>query len=129
MGGPSRTLSRQGIRTDDWFVTLGGDGFEVQVEPGNPDIVYSEWQQGNLARYDRRTGEVMHIQPQPGKGEPAERWNWDAPILISPHDPARLYYASQRVWRSDDRGDSWRPISGEWPAIPGGTNPPVAGKA
>jgi photosystem II stability/assembly factor-like uncharacterized protein len=112
-GGPSRTQSVNGIRNSDWFITLGGDGHQPAVDPTNPDIVYSEWQEGNLSRYDRKTGEVIYIQPQPAKGEPSERFNWDAPILISPHDPARLYYASQRVWRSDDRGDSWRPVSGD----------------
>ncbi len=112
-GGPSRTMNSNGIRSSDWFITLFADGHQPAVDPENPDIVYSEWQQGNLVRYDRKTGEVVHIQPQPGKGEGAERWNWDSPILISPHDPARLYFASQRVWRSDDRGDSWRTISGD----------------
>jgi photosystem II stability/assembly factor-like uncharacterized protein len=112
-GGPSRTDNVHGIRNSDWFVTLFGDGHQPAVDPTNPDIVYSEWQEGNLSRYDRKTGEVMYIQPQPARGEPRERFNWDAPILISPYDPARLYYASQRVWRSDDRGDSWRPISGD----------------
>ncbi|MEE8523698.1 MAG: glycosyl hydrolase [Thermoanaerobaculia bacterium] len=112
-GGPSRTLNVNGIRNSDWFITLFADGHQSAVDPTNPDIVYAEWQQGNLVRYDRKTGEIVYIQPQPDKGEPAERWNWDSPILISPHDPARLYFASQRVWRSDDRGDSWRPISGD----------------
>ena len=112
-GGPSRTMNVSGIRSSDWFITLFADGHQPAVDPENPDIVYSEWQQGNLVRYDRKTGEVVHIQPQPGKGESAERWNWDSPILISPHDPARLYFASQRVWRSDNRGDAWRPISGD----------------
>ncbi len=112
-GGPSRTMNVNGVLSSDWFITLFADGHQPAVDPENPDIVYSEWQQGNLVRYDRKTGEVLHIQPQPGKGEGAERWNWDSPILISPHDPARLYFASQRVWRSDDRGDSWRPISGD----------------
>jgi photosystem II stability/assembly factor-like uncharacterized protein len=112
-GGPSRTETVNGIRNSDWFVTLGGDGHQPAVDPTNPDIVYSEWQEGNLSRYDRKTGESIYIQPQPAKGEPRERFNWDAPILLSPYDPARLYYASQRVWRSDDRGDSWRPISGD----------------
>jgi hypothetical protein len=64
-------------------------------------------------RHDRKTGEIVYIQPQPAADEPWDRFNWDAPILISPHDPKRLYYASQRVWRSDDRGDSWRAISGD----------------
>jgi photosystem II stability/assembly factor-like uncharacterized protein len=112
-GGPSRTDNVHGIRNSDWFITLFGDGHQPAVDPTNPDIVYSEWQQGNLARYDRASGEMIYIQPQPEAGEPWERFNWDAPILISPHDPARLYYASQRVWRSDDRGDSWRAVSGD----------------
>ena len=112
-GGPSRTDNDTGIRNSDWFITVFADGHQPAVDPTNPDIVYSEWQEGNLVRYDRKTGEVVYIQPQPDQGEPAERWNWDSPILISPHDPARLYFASQRVWRSDDRGDSWRPISGD----------------
>jgi len=112
-GGPSRTAAVNGIRNADWFVTLFGDGHQPAVDPTDPDIVYSEWQQGNLVRYDRRTGEMVYIQPQPGADEPLERFNWDAPILISPHDPARLYFASQRVWRSDDRGDSWTPVSGD----------------
>lgn len=112
-GGPSQTLNVHGIRNSDWFITLFGDGHQPATEPGNPDIVYSQWQEGSLVRYDRPTGEIVYIQPQPGPDEPAERWNWDSPILVSPHDPARIYFASQRVWRSDDRGDSWRPISGD----------------
>jgi photosystem II stability/assembly factor-like uncharacterized protein len=112
-GGPSRTDNVHGIRNSDWFLTVWADGHQPAVDPTNPDIVYSEWQQGNLVRYDRATGEVVYIQPQPEADEPWDRFNWDAPILISPHDPATLLYASQRVWRSDDRGDSWRPISGD----------------
>ncbi len=112
-GGPVRTDSVNGIANRDWFVTLFADGYQPATEPGNPDILYSEWQQGNLVRFDRTTGERVHIQPQPEKGDPAERFNWDAPILVSPHSPKRLYYASQRVWRSDDRGDSWKAISGD----------------
>jgi photosystem II stability/assembly factor-like uncharacterized protein len=110
-GGPIRTDSVNGIRNADWFITLFADGHQPAVEPGNPDIVYSEWQQGNLVRTDRTTGGIVYIQPQPEPGDPPERFNWDAPILISPHSPTRLYYGSQRVWRSDDRGDSWRPVS------------------
>ena len=112
-GGPSRTDNVHGIRNSDWFITLCGDGHQPAVDPTNPDIVYSEWQQGNLMRYDRKTGELVYIKPQGDAGDPGDRFNWDAPILISPHDPTRLYFASQRVWRSDDRGDSWRAISGD----------------
>ncbi len=112
-GGPSRTDNDNGIRNADWFVVLFGDGHQPATEPGNPDIMYAEWQQGNLVRVDRTNGEFVYIKPQPEKGEPAERFNWDAPILVSPHNPARLYFASYRLWRSDDRGDTWRALSGD----------------
>ena len=110
-GGPSRTDNANGIRNADWFVTLSADGHQPATEPGNPDIMYSEFQRGNLFRIDRTTGERTYIQPQPPEGKPAERFNWDAPILISPHSPTRLYVGSQRVWRSDNRGDSWTSVS------------------
>jgi len=112
-GGPSRTNRKEGIKNKDWFLTLGGDGHQPAVEPGNPDVMYSQWQQGNLTRRDLKTNEIVYIKPQARPGEPAERFNWDAPINVSSHDPKRLYFASQRVWRSDDRGDSWSPISGD----------------
>jgi photosystem II stability/assembly factor-like uncharacterized protein len=112
-GGPSRTDAEEGIRNADWFKTLGADGHGSATEPGNPNIIYAETQQGGLHRVDRITGDQVFIQPQPREGEGFERFNWDAPIEISPHDPARIYFASQRVWRTDDRGDSWRPISGD----------------
>ena len=110
-GGPSRTENRHGIRNSDWFITLFADGHQSATEPGNPDIMYAEWQEGNLARIDRTTEEVVHIQPQPREGEPTERYNWDAPILVSAHDPKRVYFASYRLWRSDNRGDAWEPVS------------------
>ncbi len=112
-GGPSRTDNVHGIRNSDWFITVFADGHQPAVDPTNPDIIYSEWQEGNLIRFDRKSGEIIYIQPQPAADEENDRFNWDSPILISPHDPARLYYASQRVWRSDDRGDSWQAISGD----------------
>ncbi|WP_448213886.1 VPS10 domain-containing protein [Colwellia sp. MEBiC06753] len=111
--GPTRTDKVQGIENGDWTVTLFGDGHQPATEPGNPNVFYSQWQQGNLVRVDKSTGSIVYVQPQPAKGEKPERFNWDAPILVSPHQPTRLYFASQRVWRSDDRGDSWTPISGD----------------
>lgn len=112
-GGPSRTDSVNGIRNADWSVVLGGDGHQPATEPGNPDIMYAESQQGYLHRLDMKSGEKIFIQPQPAPGDPAERFNWDSPILVSPHKPSRLYFASQRVWRSEDRGDDWTAISGD----------------
>jgi photosystem II stability/assembly factor-like uncharacterized protein len=110
-GGPSQTMYTDGIKNSDWFIIRGWDGHQPATEPGNPDIVYAEGQQGFLSRIDRTNGETLTIQPQPGEGENYERFNWDSPILVSPHSPTRLYYASQRVWRSDNRGDSWKPVS------------------
>ena len=127
-GGPSRTDNRHGIRNSDWFITLFADGHQSAIEPGNPDIMYAEWQQGNLARVDRITGEVIHIQPQGAPGDPIERWNWDSPIFVSQHEPTRLYFASQRLWRSDDRGDSWTAISGDLTRDEDRLQLPIAGK-
>ena len=110
-GGPSRTDNVHGIRNSDWSVILFGDGHQPATEPGNPNILYAQWQQGNLVRHDRTTGEIVYIQPQPDLGEKTERWNWDAPILVSPHSPKKLYFASHRVWMSEDRGDTWTAIS------------------
>ena len=112
-GGPSRTMNNNGIRNSDWFVTLFGDGHQSAVDPNNPDIVYAQWQQGNLTRYDRKTGESVYIKPQAAAGEAPDRYNWDSPILISPHDSKTLFFGTQRVWRSDDYGDSWTAISGD----------------
>ena len=127
-GGPSQTDNVHGIRNSDWFVTLGGDGHQPAADPSNPDIVYSQWQQGNLTRFDRATGETVYIQPQPAEGEDRDRFNWDAPILISPHDPARLYFASQRLWRSDNRGDSWTALSGDLTRAVDRLREPVMGR-
>jgi photosystem II stability/assembly factor-like uncharacterized protein len=85
----------------------------VQIDPTDPDILYLMTQQGNLYRVDRASEEALQIQPQPAPGDEPERWNWDSPIMISPHDSDRLYFGSQRLWRSDDRGDSWTAVSGD----------------
>src|SRR6185295_9088233 len=112
-GGPSRSRTVHGIVNADWYITTGGDGFQTAVDPKDPNIVYSESQHGVLVRYDKRTGEQIDIQPQSGVGEPGLRWNLDSPLIISPHLHTRLYFAAQRIFRSDDRGDSWRPVSGD----------------
>jgi hypothetical protein len=111
LGGPSRTASGHGILNEDWQMLTGGDGFQPRVEPGNPDIAYALVQYGVLMRVDRRTNEETYVQPMAEPGEAPLRWNWDSAFIISPHSPTRLYFAAQRIFRSDDRGDSWRPIS------------------
>ena len=127
-GGPSRSFDIAGIRNSDWFVTLRGDGHQSAVDPNNPDIIYAQWQQGNLTRFDRRTGENVYIRPQAAAGDPPERYNWDAPILISPHDSKVLYTGTQRVWRSDDYGDSWTAISGDLTRNESRTRLPIMGR-
>ena len=111
LGGPSRTISENGIPNSDWYVTSIGDGFETQVDPTNPDIIYAQSQYGGLVRFDRKSGEYLSIKPQEGENEPALRWNWDAPLYISSHSPTRLYFGANIVFRTDDRGNSWRAIS------------------
>ncbi len=112
-GGPSRTRSASGIVNSDWFVTNGGDGFRSQVDPEDPNTIYASLQHGVIVRFDKRTGERIGIQPQSGRNEDPLRWNWDSPFIISPHSRTRLYMASDRLFRSDDRGDSWTQISGQ----------------
>jgi photosystem II stability/assembly factor-like uncharacterized protein len=113
MGGPSRTNTGNGIVNGDWFVTTGGDGFFAAIDPTDPNIVYSESQYAGLVRFDRKSGEEIDIRPREGAGEPPLRWNWDSPLIISPHSHTRLYFAANKLFRSDDRGDSWKVISGE----------------
>jgi photosystem II stability/assembly factor-like uncharacterized protein len=161
--GPSRTLNTWGIRTSDWYIVGGGDGFQTRSDPEDPAIVYATSQDGNIRRLDLRTGQSKSIRPSlagaqassdEGGGPPggvgaqgaagaqgagaqggaqgagaqepqgagrggrggrggvnADRANWDAPYIISPHASRRLYWASNYVYRSDDRGDSWTRIS------------------
>lgn len=111
LGGPSRSKSPDGATNNDWFVVTGGDGFVVRVDPTDPNIVYGESQYGGIVRLDRRTSERVNIRPVEGKGEAPLRFNWESPFVISPHAPSRLYFGASRLFRSDDRGSSWRAVS------------------
>ena len=111
MGGPSRSLNNAGIVNADWYITNGGDGFESQIDPVDPNIVYAQAQYGWLVRYDKKSGEKIGIQPMPAKDEAPYRWNWDAPLLISPHNSKRLFFCANKVFRSEDRGNTWTAIS------------------
>ncbi len=129
LGGPSRTNSASGILNSDWFVTVGGDGFESQVDPTDPNIVYSQWQYGGLIRFDRRTGEAFDIKPQEGKYDVAAlRWNWDAPLLLSSHNSNRLYFCANKVFRSNDRGNTWEVLSDDLSRGTDRNQLPVMGK-
>jgi photosystem II stability/assembly factor-like uncharacterized protein len=147
--GPSRTANRVGIRTSDWYSVGGGDGFQARIDPDDPNIVYPQTQEGNLRRLDLRTGQSVAIRPTPQntKGGPLPataspapaqgagrgggrfgRWHWDSPLIVSSHVAQRLYYAGERVYRSDDRGASWISISGDLTRQLDATTIPIMGK-
>ena len=217
--GPSRSLSRLGVRTSDWYIVNGGDGFQSRNDPEDPNIVYASSQNGGIVRLDLRTGVSRSIRPpqagggrggggddempgvpqggpvggpaqgpagvqgrggqtqapqgapaggaaanppalqqiqpplpeaanpagaqgaaaaqppqggrggrQGGPGGPGDRINWDAPYIISPHNPRRLYWASNYVYRTDDRGDSWTRISPDLSRNLDAFNIPIMGK-
>lgn len=113
LGGPAKTRSTSGILNSDWFTTNGGDGFQSRVDPTDPNIIYAESQNGGLVRFDKRTGERVGIAPMEGKGIESQRYNWDSPIIISPHLHTRLYFAGHKLFKSENRGDDWKVISGD----------------
>jgi len=109
--GPSRTLNGNGISNFDWAITFGADGYASAIDPTDANTIYVEMQEGVLFRYDKKSQETLNISPKPGSGDPPLRFNWDSPVVISPFSHTRVYYASQYLWRSEDRGDSWTRIS------------------
>jgi len=111
--GPSRNTKTDGITNSDWWVAQFGDGFKAQIDPTDANVVYAQAQYGSLGRFDRITGERLQITPMPGADEKNYNWNWSAPLIISPHNPSRLYYGAERLFRSDDRGESWTAVSGD----------------
>ena len=126
--GPAANRSTSGLLNSDWFVTTGGDGFTSRIDPQDANTIYAESQQGGMVRFDARTGEAVSIRPFEGRGEAPGRWNWDTPIIISPFSHTRLYTASQRVYRSDDRGGTWKPVSADLTRQVDRNKLPVMGK-
>jgi len=110
-GGPSATHSLEGITLADWSRVLAADGFQCQVDPTDSDIIYAESQYGRLRRLNVRTGEQTVIKPVPPAGAPEYRFNWNSPVLLSPHNPRTLYYGGNHLFRSVNRGDRWEVIS------------------
>jgi len=111
--GPSRNTMTDGITNADWIIAQFGDGFKAQIDPTDANIVYAQAQHGSLGRFDRITGERLQITPMPGSDENDYNWNWNTPFIISPHDNRRLYFGADRLFRSDNRGDSWVAVSGD----------------
>jgi photosystem II stability/assembly factor-like uncharacterized protein len=105
--GPSAVRGAVGIAGFNWATMQGGDGFVALQDPTDYRIAYSESQDGNMVRIDRVTGETISIRPQSNAGEPALRWNWDTPLILSPSDPKVVYAAANKVFRSANRGLNW----------------------
>lgn len=109
--GPS--ASAGGIEAGDWTSVGAGDGFRVYRHP-TKNIIYSEMQgAANVWRYDVENNLLKVIKPFSVKGDPKLRFNWNAPIQISPNKPDRLYLGAQFLFRSEDMGDNWEKISGD----------------
>jgi photosystem II stability/assembly factor-like uncharacterized protein len=109
--GPSAVRGAAGIANYQWATMQGGDGFVALQDPSDYRVAYSESQDGNMVRIDRVTGETTPIRPQAVPSDPPLRWNWDTPLVQSPHDPKLLYAAANRIFRSSDRGLTWTAIS------------------
>jgi photosystem II stability/assembly factor-like uncharacterized protein len=105
--GPSATLGRDGIANEDWTLIHGGDGFYAQIDNVEPWIVYTESQDGYLARRNLRTVQERSIKPEAKLGEPHYRFQWNSPVAVSVHDHNTIYYGGNYFFKSTDRGDSW----------------------
>ena len=107
-GGPSRTKNREGISTADWFKILGADGFQCSPDPNDTDTVYAEWQYGRFRRITISTKkEAPTSRRRRPPAKPSYRFNWNTPILLSPHDANTVYYGGNHLFRSRNRGDTW----------------------
>lgn len=109
--GPSRNTFTDGISNADWWIAQFGDGFKARIDPTDANVVYAQYQHGGLVRMDKKSGERLSITPQPGADENNYNWNWNSPLIISPHDHKRLYFGSEKLFRSDNRGESWVAVS------------------
>jgi photosystem II stability/assembly factor-like uncharacterized protein len=109
--GPSAVRGAAGIANYQWATMQGGDGFVALQDPSDYRVAYSESQDGNMVRIDRVTGETTSIRPQAVAPDPPLRWNWDTPLVQSPHDAKVLYAAANKIFRSSDRGLTWTAIS------------------
>ena len=113
-GGPHRGRHGEGPVNTDWTRISGGDGFVVRVDPENPQLVYSESQNGGMVRRHFGTGERSSIRPKAPRGT-RYRFNWDTPFLLSHHNPKIFYTAGNFVFRSLSKGENLKAISPEIP--------------
>jgi photosystem II stability/assembly factor-like uncharacterized protein len=115
--GPSNSLSTAGITLGDWHGVGGGEAGYVAFEPDDPDVAWAGEYLGILTRYDHRTRQARNVAPWPdnpsgwGASHPRYRFQWTAPVVVSPHDPKVVYYGGNVLFRTSDGGQSWTPIS------------------
>lgn len=115
--GPSNNLSEEGIHYTDWYGVGGGEAGWVVSDPSNPNIVYAGEYMGYISRYDHRTRQAQNVSiyPENASGLGGEsliyRFQWTAPIVISPHDSRVVYHAANVLFRTDDGGQTWDAIS------------------
>ncbi|HSF17011.1 MAG TPA: glycosyl hydrolase [Vicinamibacteria bacterium] len=115
--GPSRTREPFGILNEDWRMVSFGDGFHIVSHPDDPELFLSEYQGGGLYRTDMKTRDQIAASPQPRRGDGGPvgnleyRFNWNAPIVASPFDARTVYFGGNVVFRTDDFGFGWQPIS------------------
>jgi photosystem II stability/assembly factor-like uncharacterized protein len=128
--GPSANHDTSGIGNDEWININGGDGFHSRIDPTDANIIYAESQDGNLGRRDLRSGESKSIRPQEDSdASPRYRFQWNSPLIISPHDPKTLYYGGNYLFKSTDRGDTWTRLGQDLTSAEERDQLPILGKA
>jgi photosystem II stability/assembly factor-like uncharacterized protein len=120
--GPSATRNPEGITLADWSHLLRGDGFACQVDPNDSNTLYAEAQYGRLQRVNVGDGTAVSIRPTAAKTASEYRFNWNAPLLLSPHNARTVYFGGNHVFRSTNRGDRWEVISPDLTRGPPGPN-------
>ncbi len=127
--GPSSTTQTLGIGNENWFTVQGGDGFYNRIDPSDPNIIYAESQDGNISRRDLRTSEAKSIRPlEPSNATSRYRFQWNSPMVISPHDPKTIYYGGNHLFKSTDRGDNWEVLGEDLTTRAERDKQPILGK-
>ncbi len=106
-GAPVNSLDPMGIMNFHWYAIGGGDGFYIQVGPEDYTTVYRNAHMGGISRFDVETGDSQDIKPVAPLDEPPYRFNWNSPILLSPHDSKVVYFGGNYLFKTTDRGKSW----------------------
>jgi photosystem II stability/assembly factor-like uncharacterized protein len=110
--GPSASFDNRGISNGEWFTVGGGDGFYAQIDPNDPNTVYTESQDGNVLRRNLKTHESRSIRPLAPESE-RYRFEWNSPLVISKFDSNTIYYGGNYLFKSTNRGDDWTRLGGD----------------